>query len=131
MDIKWGNRHDHKFFNKTGRCYDCLIKFESHLMVKGLYQDYEKRKILSNQLSFSKDLKDKIEESITFLKTHKKIAFPNENGTSDEWTIEKREEIMKGLKKDLKKVNKGIENITIQLKNIRDVECVTGDLKKV
>lgn len=122
MEIKWGNRYDQIFFNKTGRCQECVAKFESKLRLEGKFEDYERKKICQNKLSISKELKSKIEESLNFVQSNKKIAFPNGDGTMEEWTIERGDLIMKDLKKDLKKINKTILNLQNEIKDLNHVE---------
>ena len=122
MDIKWGNKYDQAFFNKTGRCHECVVKFESKLRLQGKFEDYEKKKVLQNQLSISKDLKTKIEESLNFVESNQKISFPNGDGTVDVWTIERRDLIIKDLKKDLKKINKTILKLQNQIEALNHVE---------
>ena len=122
MEIKWGNRYDQVFFNKTGRCQECVAKFESKLRLEGTFEDYEKKKVFQNQLSISKDLKTKIEESLSFVESNKKISFPNGDGTLDEWTIERRDLIIKDLKKDLKKIDKTILKLQNKIEALNHVE---------
>lgn len=122
MDIRWGNRYDQILFNKTGRCQECLAKYESKLRREGKYQAYEKKKMLQNQLSQAKEFKTKVEESYNFVSTHKKISFPNSDGTVDEWSIAKRETILKDLKSDLKKIDKQIVKIEKMLEELNNVE---------
>ena len=122
MEIKWGNRYDQVFFNKTGRCQECVAKFESKLRLEGTFEDYEKKKVFQNQLSISKDLKTKIEESLSFVESNQKISFPNGDGTLDEWTIERRDLIIKDLKKDLKKIDKTILKLQNKIEALNHVE---------
>jgi len=111
MEIQWGNRYDQLFFNKTGRCQECVAKHESQLRLQGKFDGYEQKKYFSNQLSISRELKTKIDESISFIENNKKVSFPNGDGTLDEWTIERRDLIIKDLKKDLRKINKSIATL--------------------
>lgn len=122
MDIRWGNRYDQILFNKTGRCQECLAKYESKLRREGKYQAYEQKKLLQNQLSQAKEFKTKVEESYNFVSTHEKISFPNSDGTVDEWSIAKRETILKDLKSDLKKIDKQIIKIEKKLEKLNHVE---------
>jgi hypothetical protein len=122
MEIKWGNKYDQIFFNKTGRCQDCVAKFESKLRLEGKFKDYENKKILHNQLSQAKDFRTKVQESFDFVSTHEKISFPNGDGTLDEWTIERRDTILKDLKNDLKKIDKQIVKIEKKLEKLSHVE---------
>lgn len=122
MEIKWGNRYDQIFFNKTGRCQECVAKYESKLRLQGKFEEYEQKKYFSNQLSISREFKTKIDESISYIENNKKISFPNGDGTLDMWTIERRDLIIKDLKKDLKKINKSIATLEKSLKGLSHVE---------
>lgn len=122
MDIRWGNRYDEILYNKTGRCQECLAKFETKLRVEGKYDDYEQNKLLRNQLSQAKEFRTKVQESFDFVSSHQKISFPNGDGTLDEWTIERRENILKDLKADLKKIDKQILKIEKKLEKLSHVE---------
>ena len=92
------------------------------MRLQGKFEDYEKKKVLQNQLSISKDLKTKIEESLNFVESNQKISFPNGDGTVDVWTIERRDLIIKDLKKDLKKINKTILKLQNQIEALNHVE---------
>jgi len=122
MDIRWGNRYDEILYNKTGRCQECLAKFETKLRIEGKYDEYEQNKILRNQLSQAKEFRAKVQESYNFVSSHQKISFPNGDGTLDEWTIERRENILKDLKSDLKKIDKQILKIEKKLEKLSHVE---------
>jgi len=122
MEIKWGNKYDQIFFNKTGRCQDCVAKFGSKLRLEGKFKDYENKKILQNQLSQARDFRTKVQESFDFVSSHEKISFPNGDGTLDEWTIERRDTILKDLKNDLKKIDKQIVKIEKKLEKLSHVE---------
>jgi hypothetical protein len=122
MDIRWGNRYDEILYNKTSRCQECLAKFETQLRVKGKYEEYEQNKLLRNQLSQAKEFRIKVQESFDFVSTHEKISFPNGDGTLDEWTIERKQNILKDLKKDLKKIDKQITKIEQKLEKLNHVE---------
>lgn len=122
MDIRWGNRYDEILYNKTGRCQECLAKFETQLRLTGKYEEYEQNKLLRNQLSQAKEFRTKVQESYDFVSSHQKISFPNGDGTMDEWTIERRENILKDLKADLKKIDKQILKIEKKLEKLSHVE---------
>lgn len=122
MDIRWGNRYDEILYNKTGRCQECLAKFETQLRLTGKYKDYEQNKLLRNQLSQAREFRTKVQESYDFVSSHQKISFPNGDGTLDEWTIERRENILKDLKSDLKKIDKQILKIEKKLEKLSHVE---------
>jgi hypothetical protein len=67
LDVKWGTKSDRAFFGKTGLCEDCLINYETKLRVVGVYADYEKYKLLSNQISVLKEAREKIKDVMRYL----------------------------------------------------------------
>ena len=121
QDIKFGNKMDRKFYNKTGMCYDCLIKYETELRRTGKYENYEKRKIFSNQKSVCLELKVKLEESIKFLENeNSKLTYQNEDGTTETWTQTNRLKLLGDAKKDYKELLEALDRIENQLKSLED-----------
>ena len=57
-----GTKLDDKFIFKTGKCFDCLIKYENKLRIAGTYDYYEKMKVLQNKLSIMKEQREGIFE---------------------------------------------------------------------
>jgi hypothetical protein len=101
-DMKWGNYLDDKIFPKTGRCYDCNSVFESKLKVEGKFADYEKSKVLKNQLGFCLDFKSKLEETIHHLETSTDdIVYLNEDGSKEVWQDTTRLTVLEDAKKDM------------------------------
>jgi hypothetical protein len=113
-DMKWGNHLDQKIYPKTQRCYECNIEFESILRSRGIYNDYEKFKMINNELSMMKDFKSKVVDSISYLENYtpktKDLQFFNEDGSNEIWVddTDRREVVLKDLRADLEKVNDGI-----------------------
>lgn len=120
-DVKWGNRLDQKIYPKTQRCYECNIEFEGILRSRGMYDDYEKFKMINNELSTMKDFKSKVVDSIAYLENYtpqsKNPQFFNEDGSSEIWIddTDRREIVLKDLREDLEKVNSGITLAEIEL----------------
>lgn len=110
-DMKWGNRLDQKIYPKTQRCYECNIEFEGILRSRGIYNDYEKFKLINNELSIMKDFKSKVVDSINYLENYtpqtKNPQFFNEDGSNEIWVddTDRREIVLKDLQSDLEKVN--------------------------
>lgn len=104
QEIKFGSRLDRIFFAKTGLCENCLIDYETKLRIIKAYPDYEKYKLISNEIGFLRDIKQKLKETIEF--------FINDNGDinvlcNDEGFIEtfkntNRDKVLKDAKNDLK-----------------------------
>jgi hypothetical protein len=107
-DMKWGNRLDQKIYPKTQKCYECNIEFEGVLKSLGLYNDYEKYKLINNEISIIKDFKAKIVDSINYLESltseTKNPQFFNEDGSNEIWVddTDRKEIVLKDLKNDLK-----------------------------
>jgi hypothetical protein len=114
-DMKWGNHLDQKIYPKTQRCYECNIEFEGILKSRGIYNDYEKFKMINNELSMMKDFKSKVVDSINYLENYtpqtKDLQFFNEDGSNEIWVddTDRREIVLKHLREDLEKVNSGID----------------------
>jgi len=109
-DIFWGgNNYDEKFFNKTGKCYDCVIEEEHKMRIDGTFGIYEKIKVIKNQQSFLKELKTKIEESLDYVKKNSnKIEYINEDGTLERWSSTNKDHFITEAEIDLKEVNKSL-----------------------
>lgn len=118
-DVSWSNnQNDVKFFNKTGKCYDCVIEEEHQMRLDGTFETYEKIKVIKNQRSYLTELKQKIEESIDWLKNKSnKIEYLNEDGSKESWTDVSREEFISEAENDLGEVNKSLVlcNVSIEM----------------
>jgi hypothetical protein len=118
-DMKWGNYLDDKIFPKTGRCYDCNSVFESKLKVDGKFADYEKIKVLKNQLGFCVDFKSKLEETIHHLETSTDdIVYLNEDGSKEVWKDTTRLSVLEDAKNDMKECILAIARIHESLKGL-------------
>lgn len=99
-EIRWGNHLDKKMFNKTKKCYDCVIEEEHQLRIKGKFKLYETKKLIENELAYLNDVKGYLRDSKEYLKEHKVLTYVNSNGHVEEWSNESRRELMNNLKKD-------------------------------
>lgn len=115
-----GNRYDDKLFPKTGMCYDCLIDYETELRLKGKFDTYEKRKVLSNQLTYLKHILDQVTESINYLEGNSKITFVNEFGDVESWTNEARDTLLSGAKSDHERLTKDIKETEDLISSLKD-----------
>lgn len=119
-EIRWGNKYDRKMFNKTSKCFDCLVEEETQLRIKGQFKLYETRKLLENEVSYLKDIKQKLKESKEYLKTEQKITFVNSNGMVEEWTNDSKTALEKSVQKDWVTCLKKIATAETELKKVND-----------
>lgn len=122
-------KHDEKMLNKTGICFDCITEYETELRFKGLFKDYEKKKILENQLSYAKDMRVKLKESFKYTKDNKVLTYVNSNGMVEEWKNESRTELMQNILVDYKECLKAIKRIESALREVPPIPGPT-ELKK-
>ena len=64
QEIRWGTKQDQIFYRKTGMCANCVIDYENKLHITGIWNEYEKYKLISNELGYLKDMQQKIEDTI-------------------------------------------------------------------
>lgn len=114
QDIKWGSKRDRLFYNKTGKCEECLIQYETKLRIVGIYPDYETYKMASNELGGMKDFKSKIEETISYFSGDQTdvTMLCNSEGFTERWKTTNKDQILETAKNDLVEVNRRIEALT-------------------
>lgn len=114
QDIRWGSKFDSKFFNRTGLCEKCLIDYETKLRIVGVYEDYERYKLISYELGFIRDAKSKVEEVIKFCSNDAGDVemICNSEGFIERWKNTNQEQILKDAKNDLKLARKRISALT-------------------
>ena len=61
-DKVMNKRLDDKMWRLYGHCFDCQSKFENKLRISGEYEEWEKKKIRDNKISFIKEQIQAIEE---------------------------------------------------------------------
>lgn len=114
MDIKWGSRQDVRFYYKTGLCEGCLIDYETKLRVLGIYPDYETYKMASNELGATRDMKEKIKETIEYFESENTdvTMICNSEGFMERWKTTNKDQILVDAKKDLKEARRRISALT-------------------
>lgn len=117
-EIRWGSRHDRKFYNRTGKCFDCLIKEETALRIKGQYKLYEQKKMLNNQRTYLLDIRTKLREAFDFTKAHKELTYVNSNGFVERWENNARDELLRNIRKDFVSCLKAIREVEDTLKKV-------------
>jgi len=123
MDVKWGNYLDDRVFYKSGRCYDCLIKFETKLKRDGEFRHYEQVKIFKNQKGFCLDLKGKLEDTIKYLEnSNEDIVYINEDGSKDVWKDTTKGQVLEDAKRDYQECLDALVRIDEQLEKLKKYE---------
>lgn len=113
QDIKWGSKLDRHFFRKTGLCENCLIDYETKLKILNIYDDYERYKLISNELGYLRDARQKIQEIVAFFESDSGdvTMICNAEGFTERWANTNRDRILEDAKKDLELVLKRIEEL--------------------
>jgi len=130
MDIKWGDKMDKKFFYRTGLCADCLIDYETKLRIVGVYPDYERYKVISYELGFIKEARDKVLEVIKYFEENSgdMEMICNSEGFIERWKNTNGTEILENAKKDLALAKKRIALVT-KAKNEAKKKYIAGAKK--
>jgi hypothetical protein len=89
---------DEKMRGIHGMCFDCVVSMEHKIRLEGKWDEYEKRKVKENALSWLKDAerdKDMIASELS------KLEFTNDFGDNEKWkTPFNKEEMLKKIEKE-------------------------------
>ena len=113
---------------KTGMCLECLTDYETQLRLKGVYKEYEQNKLLQNQLSYLKDIKQKLEEAKEYAAKNT-FTFVNSNGLVEEWDNVARGQLLKNLEVDYKACLKAVKDTEKEIKKLTKI-VASADAKK-
>lgn len=126
-EIRWGSKHDRKFYNRTGKCFDCLVKEETTLRIRGHYKLYERQKVLKNKRQYLLEVKAKLREAYDYMRDHKELTFVNSNGFVERWENEARDDLLKSIKKDFVSCLKTLTAVETELRETdKEVKRVIG-----
>jgi hypothetical protein len=120
---------DKKTIAKTNMCFSCLQKFERKLRQEGLFEYYEDYKITNNKLSYARDLKSKLEQSLKDVSTQ--LQMVNEDGTIQNWVWDiDIKKVKDDIQADIDDIVETIELILERLKALEDkfIELKRPDL---
>lgn len=120
-DIKWGGKLDKLFFRKTRLCEDCLIKYETNLRILGIYETYEKYKMVCNETGIATNNKEKLKDIVNFFSNNSgdTSILCNSDGFMERWKDTNKDKILEDATKDLDSISKyieGLEKIKEELK---------------
>jgi hypothetical protein len=124
-------KSDKKLIVRTGFCIDCLSKKEAELKKDGTYPFYEDYKISQNKLSYVRDMKAKMEESLAGIKNHFETVTEDGRLEKWEWQVD-IEQVKKDLKEDIKGAYEAIELLLQRIAALEDKlrECNHPELIK-
>jgi len=95
---------DEKMWRIHDMCSTCVAKMETKLRLEGKWEEYEKKKIRQNQLSYYKEIRSQLEDYInTSIK--KNVDYHNEDGSTETWVNEQYEYQLEFFKKELEDTN--------------------------
>lgn len=80
----FGKRLDEKVILRTGRCFNCLIDYETELRIKGEYEEYAKKKINENAKSWLKEFKESLQDYKKQYSEEIK-SYVTQDGEIEEW----------------------------------------------
>lgn len=117
-EIRWRGRLDQKMYNKTKKCFDCVVEEETTLRIKGQYKLYETKKLIQNELAYLEDVRKYLKESKEYLENTDKLTYVNSNGLVEEWDYTSRAELLENVKKDFVTCLKKIKEAKKELKKV-------------
>lgn len=123
QDIRWGNKLDKYFFYRTGLCENCLITYETDLRILGVYDVYERYKLISYALGRLEDDREKIKEILTFFKENSGDVemICNSEGFIERWKNTNTDKIKEDAEKDLTIITERIEKLTVLKEEAKEV----------
>ncbi len=120
-DMRWGSKLDQLFFSKTGLCENCLIDYETKLRIAGIYPEYEKYKLISNEIGYLKDVLEKIKELIKYFTENNGDVemICNSEGFIEKWKNTNKDQVLKDANADLKLGKQRIALLTKEKNNAK------------
>lgn len=114
---------DQKVFPKTGMCFDCLQVKEMELRLdQKKWEAYENKKVMSNKLGALKDFREKVIETINFLKNDTgKMGEVMSTGEIVTFTGKSNPQWLIDAETDLVKVNDEIKKMEDEISRLEEV----------
>jgi len=83
---------DDKMYRLYDHCFDCQVKFEAKLRGEGKYDDWEKKKVLNNKLSWIKEQIQGVEEwrsqSVKPIEAHNSVGVNELELEREKWDVD-------------------------------------------
>jgi len=85
-------RLDDKMYRLYGHCFDCQVEFEAKLRAEDKYDDWEKKKVLNNKLSWIKEQIQGVEEwraqSVKPIEAHNSVGVSEIELEREKWDVD-------------------------------------------
>ena len=94
------SKADKKLIVRAGYCIDCNVEFEAQLKKDGTYPFYEDYKITCNKIGWLRDYKQKMEDSLKFLKKDYQMVYETGHIENWNWDID-IDKVKEELSKDI------------------------------
>jgi hypothetical protein len=111
-----------KFIKLRNKCFDCIVKDETQIRLRGEWEEYEKWKIIENQLSYFKDVKDETDD---YLKNglKKQLEFVREDGHIERWDNANYEKEKIFIEDKYKQLLEFLEKLQEEITPLREKFC--------
>ena len=98
-------QHDKKIRDIHGMCLDCLAKYETHLKVKGEFEEYERQRHLESARAFFRDAEKEKEVIKAALNS---IEYVEEDGSKELWESSNKQALLDKIDSDFEKLKDSI-----------------------
>jgi len=95
---------DKKFYNFHGKCFNCVVQYETQLKIEGKYEEYEKNILNKNINSYVGEIQDFIDN----LSNENNSEFVTEYGEVEKWDGGDTEQIKEKLTHELDRFKKNM-----------------------
>ena len=115
------HRNDDKMYRINGNCFNCQVEFEHKLRLEGKYEEYENRRVWTNELAYIKDQIESIEvwkdEVSKPMEHFDQVGVKDIELHTEKWT-QNQEQIDKMSKESLESLNKMKEVVEEKLNSL-------------
>jgi hypothetical protein len=104
---------DVKFWKLRGKCFNCVIKEETHYRSTGQYLVYEQNIMLNNALSYYKDIRNQMQHYVDSIPDT--ISYVEEDGQIENWDNNNKQTTIEFFRNELKELDEVITKIEEEL----------------
>jgi hypothetical protein len=97
--------HDEQIKKAHGMCLDCLSRYETELKITGKFKDYERKTTRSYMEDFFREAE---KEKEIIKRTLEDLNYVEEDGNTEKWIFENKEEFLQKIDTDFEKLKEKI-----------------------